>query len=91
MPAFSPQRWQALSPYLDRALEMTAEERSGWLVTLRGQDPTLAAEIAALLDEREACRREGFLEDPPPLAPAQASLAGQTLPMPPWPIGETSV
>src|SRR5258708_2229708 len=78
MPALSPQRWQVVSPHLDRALEMTAEERSVLLLTLRAEDPTLADDLAALLDEREAVSREGFLEDSPPLDAASASLAGHS-------------
>jgi hypothetical protein len=79
MPAFNRERWQVVSPHLDRALEMTAEERSGWLLTLRAQDATLADDIAVLLDEREALSREGFLEVSAPASPWQPSLFGQTL------------
>ena len=28
-------RWQTLEPLLDRALELSPEERSGWLAELR--------------------------------------------------------
>jgi serine/threonine protein kinase len=79
MPAFSPQRWQIVSPYLDRALDMTAEERRGWFVTLREKDVTLADDIALLLDEREALSREGFLEHLPAATVAPPSLEGQVL------------
>jgi eukaryotic-like serine/threonine-protein kinase len=70
-------QWLTLSPLLDKALEMGAEERTAWLGTL---DPEVAGQIDALLLEHEALARQGFLENeiveldvPPP------SLAGQIL------------
>ncbi len=70
-------RWEALGPWLDRALELPLLERARWLESLQGDDPSLAAELAALLGESDDLDREGFLEGPgPELRP---SLAGQTL------------
>ena len=70
-------RWHAVSPLLDRALELSVDERVGWLAALREQDPTLAADIDALLEDARAIRCEGFLEHgPSPMLPA-ATLAGQ--------------
>jgi serine/threonine protein kinase/Tfp pilus assembly protein PilF len=54
-------RWRALSPYLDRALDMSAEERREWLLRIRADDPTLASDLEALLDDRTALSRDGFL------------------------------
>jgi serine/threonine protein kinase len=71
-------RWPVVSPYLDRALEMTSDERTPWLAALRAEDPTLAADLQALLDERDALSREGFLAGAPPLPPPP-SLSGQTV------------
>ena len=73
------ERWRALSPLLDRALELTGDDRARWLVALAREEPTLVAEIGALLDEAEALEREDYLErsaagDVPA---ASASLAGQ--------------
>ncbi|MGH9884192.1 MAG: protein kinase domain-containing protein, partial [bacterium] len=68
-------RWLELSPHLDRALAMSTRERSEWLETLRTEDPRLAAELAALLEERRALSQEGFLEGGPTLP----SLAGQAM------------
>ena len=73
------ERWQALSPYLEQALEMAGAERIAWLESLRAEDPTLAAELRALLAERSALSREGFLEGRALLPPPVAGLAGQTL------------
>lgn len=73
MAGLSRERWQVVSPHLDRALEMTAEERSVWLAALRAEDPKLAADVETLLDERDALSREGFLEGaamPSPTPPA---------------------
>ncbi|OFX26421.1 MAG: hypothetical protein A2V77_23100, partial [Anaeromyxobacter sp. RBG_16_69_14] len=70
-------RWKALSPWLDRALEMAPQERPGWLSELGRDDPGLAGELAALLEESDALAREGFLEGPCPAPPA--SLSGQIL------------
>jgi len=78
MPALGPGRWQELSHHLDEALELPPAERTSWLAELRGRDPALAAELAALLAEGEAAALEGFLERTP-LGPAHASLAGQTV------------
>jgi serine/threonine-protein kinase len=78
MSLLSRERWQAVSPHLERALEMVDGERAAWLASLRTEDPTLAADLVALLEEHGALDREGFLEAVPP-RPAQASLAGQTI------------
>ena len=70
-------RWVALSPYLDRALEMEAEKRFAWIRTL---DIELRERIEELLHEHDALARQGFLEaDLIELADSPESLAGQTL------------
>jgi len=73
------ERWRAVSPHLDRALELSGSERETWLATLRAQDAQLAADVQALLDERDAVSREGFLEGGAGPLPGQASLAGQVV------------
>jgi serine/threonine protein kinase len=70
--------WQALSPLLDRVLEIPQEERAAWLARLRADNPRLAAEIEALLETSRAVGVERFLEDPP-IAVRPATLAGQIL------------
>jgi serine/threonine-protein kinase len=76
--ALEPERWSALSPYLDKALELPPEERSLWLSELRSKDPSVADDIEALLDEWAAAGREGFLERGA-LLPEPPSLEGRTV------------
>ena len=68
-------RWLRLSPLLDQALALEADERAAWLAGLRAQDPGLADEVAAALARHAALRSEGFLEADRPRADG-ASLAG---------------
>src|SRR5262249_37950214 len=75
MPAFSPEQWQALSPYLDQALEIPEGERAAWLDTLRKQNPLLAANLQTLLKEHLALDEQGFLQGPQ--TPQGPSVAGQ--------------
>jgi serine/threonine-protein kinase len=79
MPGISKDRWQVISPYLDRALELAGGERSAWLASLRAEDPGLADDLKTLLEERDAMSREGFLEGAAPALPPPSSLAGQTI------------
>jgi eukaryotic-like serine/threonine-protein kinase len=78
----SPDRWRALGPYLDDALDMTVEDRAAWLASLGSQDAALAADLRALLAEHEALHTSDFLERTDPLpahAGLSASLAGQII------------
>jgi hypothetical protein len=68
-----------VSPYLDEALAMTDEERAEWKRSLAGQNPTLAAQLTALLDEHRVLAREGFLERGQFELQNTPGLAGQTL------------
>ena len=69
-------RWRALSPYLDQALELTVDERDPWLASLRRAQPALAADLESLLDERETLDRVGFLEGAAVAIEPHPSLAG---------------
>jgi eukaryotic-like serine/threonine-protein kinase len=71
-------RWQVVSPLLDRALELSVDERVGWLASLREKDPVLAAEVEALLEDARALDSKGFLVHGPswPMPPP-ATLVGQ--------------
>ena len=71
-------RWRALSPYLDRALEMDGAERSAWLASLCLEDPGIAADLQTLLEEHAALNEECFLDRDAGL-PLEGSLAGQTV------------
>jgi serine/threonine protein kinase len=75
----SPDQWQAVSPYLDQALDMPDEERKAWLTALGEQNPTLAAHLQKLLDEHRMLAHERYLEKGPLPLPGQAALAGQTV------------
>src|SRR6516165_1176477 len=80
MPALAPERWEALSPYLDQALEIPEAQRSIWLETLRAQDPKLAEELQTLLKEHDALEKSGFLSGAGgPILPSSSALAGQVL------------
>jgi serine/threonine-protein kinase len=79
MPTNSPEWWQAVSPYLDQALEMTPEERAVLLAQLHEKDPSLAGHLEALLDEHRTLMREGFLEKGHALSSAKLGLAGQKI------------
>ena len=54
--------WMLLSPRLDEALEMSAEERSQWLSYLRVEEPTVARHLESLLLEHGMLSEESFLE-----------------------------
>jgi eukaryotic-like serine/threonine-protein kinase len=66
MPMLDPTRWQALSPHLDAAFEVTGVERERWLRALEEREPTIAADLRQLLAEHDALDKEGFLSAPPP-------------------------
>ena len=62
MSTLSPDQWQAVSPYLDQALDMPDEERKAWLTALGEQNPNLAAHLQKLLDEHRVLAKERYLE-----------------------------
>jgi len=67
-------RWVALSPLLDRALELPAGEREAWLHALRRDDAASAAEIETLLEEADALECAEYLEQG--VAAFEHNLAG---------------
>src|SRR5262249_11260146 len=77
-PGLSGERWKVLSPHLDRALEMTLQERGRWLDVLGAEDPELAAELRLLLDEHRLLGDGKFLEQSIPVFNPTAG-PGQTL------------
>jgi serine/threonine protein kinase/Tol biopolymer transport system component len=79
MSKLSPDQWQALSPHLDQALEMTDDERSTWLSSLQIENPTLAYQLEILLREHRVLSEKGFLEASALELPRGPGLAGQTL------------
>lgn len=68
--------WQAISPLLDAALELPAEERPAWLDALRQRDPALAADVDSALRQHEVIARERFLEHAPALTGAPDTRPG---------------
>jgi eukaryotic-like serine/threonine-protein kinase len=62
MPPLSPDRWRALSPYLDEALAMPAESRAAWLADIRARDAAFGADLEHLLAAHEALQDSLFLE-----------------------------
>jgi serine/threonine-protein kinase len=69
--------WRRVSPHLDQALELSAEERRRYLADLARGDPGLAAELESLLGEASALRDERYLEHDAQDLLAAADLAGQ--------------
>jgi serine/threonine protein kinase/Tfp pilus assembly protein PilF len=75
----SKERWQAISPYLEQAIELSRDDRRAWLATLRETDPALADELYGLLAEHDELNHERFLEQQIERPSRPASLAGQTI------------
>ena len=81
MSPISPERWRALSPYLDQALELAADQRGDWLRGISARDAALASDLQAMLTQHDVVHEEKFMDrallDPrSALAP---SMAGQVL------------
>ncbi len=79
MAGVSAERWRAVSPYLERAMDLDEVGRDALLAELRARDPLLAADVAGFLDECGKVRRERFLDEPIALPPDSGSLAGQRI------------
>ena len=81
MPRISPERWRVLSPYLDQALEISAEGRAAWLASISARDSALATELGALLAGHQTVHDSAFLERPvlDPRSTVPQSLAGHVV------------
>ncbi len=79
MSVLSGDRWRAVEPHLDRAMDMGAEERRAWLEELRAKEPRIAADLESLLAEQDEISGGGFLEGVLPPHPPPSSLAGQAV------------
>ena len=77
--AFSSDRWQEISPYLDHALSLSEEERADWLEAFRAERSDLAHFLEKLLEEHRTLAREHFLEHQPPQPTGEPCLTGETL------------
>jgi eukaryotic-like serine/threonine-protein kinase len=74
----SEERWKALIPHLDRALDIPPGERLSWLAGLRAEDAALADDLQELLARHEAIDAAFLNEGPADLREA-GLLAGHTL------------
>jgi eukaryotic-like serine/threonine-protein kinase len=82
MPPLTADRWRAISPYLDQALDLPTADRAGWLESICARDAGLAWDLQTLLAEQDRVRLSRFLERSVPLTSRIAltqSLAGQTI------------
>ena len=69
--------WLLLSPLLDQALALEAEERQAWI---KAQEPAIAYRLEILLLEHSVLASDGFLETGVVELPSTAAtLAGQTI------------
>lgn len=81
-PRLSADRWRALSPLLDEALDIASDRRPAWLASLSTRDASLADDLRRLLAEHDTVHRSHFLEMTLPLVrPAALAqpLEGQVL------------
>jgi eukaryotic-like serine/threonine-protein kinase len=77
MPSFSADRWRALSPYLDEALDIDADRRGAWLASIRARDATLGADLETLLAEHADLQQSDFLDSAH--APILQAFEGRSL------------
>jgi serine/threonine protein kinase/Tfp pilus assembly protein PilF len=77
MAGMSRERWEAVSPHLDRALELAREHRKELLDSLRAARPEVAADLETLLALYGLPDSAGFLENAPEFP--EATLAGQVV------------
>ncbi len=79
MAVIDSQRWLRASPHLDRILDLPPADRDGYLARLRLAEPTVAADVEALLEQHRLLTAQGFLTENTPVAPAAPALAGLRL------------
>src|SRR5690606_5536653 len=81
MSGIDPERWRALSPHLDEALELPAPQRADLLASIAARDPALAADLEAIPSGQDRVEAAHFLERTvlDPRLAAMGSLAGQVL------------
>jgi len=79
MTPLRPDQWQELSPYLDEALNLSAEGRTSWLEALRAKNHEIAEQIEELLNAERTIEREAYLENGPVLPMSSGFRAGQVV------------
>jgi eukaryotic-like serine/threonine-protein kinase len=67
MSRISPEQWQLLSPYLDRALTLSRDECAIWLESLQKSDPEMADKLRTLVEEHYRGAEDSFLANTPAL------------------------
>jgi serine/threonine protein kinase len=72
-------RWRVVIPYLDRALDLTEEQRAPWLLALRAEDEALADDLEALIERHRALEEADFLGGSCGAEIPQTSMAGQAV------------
>jgi serine/threonine-protein kinase len=83
MPTIDRDRWRALEPLIDRALDLEPAERARWLAELSAESPALAAEVSAFLAAEAAADQVGFLAAPS-VAPPEPDHGLAGLELGPW-------
>ncbi len=78
MTAITRERWHAVDPYLDRALDLPPSERGALIASVRAIDPALADELRGLLADHDEISRDGFLDNAIAVQP-EVSLAGHRI------------
>ena len=79
MSTLSADRWREISPYLDYALSLSAEERAAWLEDFRAQRSDLVDLLEKLLEEHHALAEEHFLEYQPLRPTDEAASIGRSI------------
>ena len=82
MRGFDADKWAAISPYLDQALDLSEDERARWLAAVERENPALARDLQSLIDDHRAADRSKFLEGtapPRPLPIAGTKVGAYTL------------
>jgi serine/threonine-protein kinase len=70
--------WNALAPYLDRALDLPAGERDQWLAELTAKEPAIAEAVGKLLARHQRLDAQSFLAQPL-IVSAQADRTGMRI------------
>ncbi|MDQ2766485.1 MAG: serine/threonine protein kinase [Gemmatimonadota bacterium] len=82
MALLDPERWNRLSPLLDRMLDLSEPEREAWLAELRTSSPEVAAELTSLLASDSAAEAGSFLVAAPQLTLSGVELGAYTIERP---------
>ena len=79
MSSLSRERWEAVTPYLDQAIDLDERGRAALIDALDTSAPQVAADLRELLGRASRVRDEGFLEKSVGLPPQLPAHAGETL------------